>query len=289
MFGNFGKKRLQGVDLKYRTFEQDRAENRQYILGVATGKFFDYAKPFVQSARLYHPGAEVIIFCDTAISEENMEFSKALEITLVPVDKKSVTGSYHIQNSRFIQYLNLVLSTPRDSTYFLSDTRDVFFQRNIFDELKKDSIMDHDLHVFEESPETSLGDCKFNSRWLRDMFGEETMKAHSDQTIICSGTTLGNWQGMVEYLSLMIALYQAYPALRSDASDQGAHNVIIRDKLLRSSTYIHSQENELVYTYSKTDSVKLAENLTFNDTCPACVHQYDRAPDDEITVWLKSK
>jgi len=288
MFDFFGKVKLQNSPRCYAGFDIKKASPKEFILGVATGEFLDGAHLFMQTGRLYHPDAQIVIFCDTAVSQKNIDLAMGLDIVLQPINKNAISRSYHIQNSRFIEYLKFVLSTSKDSMFFLSDTRDVFFQKNIFSQYSKNEFSEYDLHVFEESNKTFLVECKYNSRWLRNMFGTPTLDAHSEQTIICSGTTLGNWKGMVEYLSLMISLYQVYPNLRPDASDQGAHNVIVRDNLLQSTVKIYPQKNELVYTYSRGDLVDLNESLEFCGVTPACVHQYDRAGSNEIERWLEA-
>eukprot|EP01031_Cornospumella_fuschlensis_P030890 gene30890-37328_t len=65
----------------------------------------------------------------------------------------------------------------------------------------------HSLFVFAEDASLPLGQCGWNSGWVRDCFGDDTLTIMTDNTIICSGVSMGYVDVMhvyIHYMSLLL-------------------------------------------------------------------------------------
>jgi hypothetical protein len=96
---------------------------------------------------------------------------------------------------RFEYYWAWSLFYGRSSRIFLSDARDVHFQRNPFP--PKDVNMERTIHAFLEDNRRKIQRQMVNAGWIRIPRGKEVLKSIGHLLIICSGTTLGGKVAMV--------------------------------------------------------------------------------------------
>lgn len=199
----------------------------------------------------------------------------------------------HIVNYRFKLYYDYLDNNKENYEYvFLCDSRDVFFQKNIF---KHPLISNnHDLYIFqEETYGITIDKCKFNSMYIKRS-GLNIENITYNKNIICVGTILGNIKGILAYLKeFNHILYNIVDIENRElyGTDSGVNYYIIYGNLLKNiKIYTSSNNEKLVYTMAFPNYLNLINyNFILNekkqicydkDVC-YCIHQYDRL-DNEI-------
>jgi hypothetical protein len=160
---------------------------------------------------------------------------------------------------------------------FITDSRDVFFQSNIFSWNPSPGV-----HFFLEETAEKIGRSVHNSKWLKTQFGQETLDELANETISCAGTTFGDIQSIIEYLSTMVSVSMKAMSLREPDGDQGIHNYIVCKKLLPHAA-IHENRYGPVMTMGAMKPESVRQNSggwVINDdgNVPSALHQYDRLP-----------
>lgn len=254
------------------------------ILGYATrvhygSPFLVEAFPFVISARLHHPNDRIVLLCDPEVPDAIRMVMNHLGVELYPITTESHDEGFHMARRRYREYFSFLFG-QECGMVFLSDTRDLFFQGNIFGGFLPQNDF---MAFFEEKAQHTLGTEPVNRNWIQTLHGDKALEELADQTVICSGTTLGTRRAMLTYLAYMVAVIESHRRFRGSAADQGHHNYVIRKGLLPLSSLIFPQKNAFVYTfgYGATDGYSFdAEGLLTtsgsSSFTPASVHQYDR-------------
>ncbi len=70
-----------------------------------------------------------------------------------------------------------------------------------------------------------IKDSKFNSRWLKEAYGESEVQKFFDKPIICSGSTMGEQVAIESYLRGMVTQFDKTKC-KLKGCDQGFHNYI---------------------------------------------------------------
>ena len=173
-----------------------------------------------------------------------------------------------------LYYLYLSEHRGKYDKVLLADVRDVLFQRDPFDfEWKAE------LNCFLEDDRQLIKDCPYNSNWLRNGFGEETLNALGDNVTSCSGVTVGTYDAIMHYLELMIdemVRLKSHPA----GIDQGVHNYLIYKGKLNGARLFPNGSGPIL-TMGKTVDLPTPidkEGMALNNdgTVVNVLHQYDR-------------
>ena len=207
-------------------------------------------------------------------------------------------SKFHIQVYRYYLYYEYILNNFVNIDYCLiTDSRDVLFQNNI-ENYKLD--INYDLYVFSEGKTNILNNCQINKGWINNIenkidridriYPTSIFNNIKNNTIICSGTTIGNVKGMTVYLSKMIEFIERY--YNEDGGiivglDQGFHNLILYHYGLKyiKMKLLYPEDDPLIFTigqsvFQKKDNEKYldSENNVINNSGQKCfiVHQYDR-------------
>lgn len=149
---------------------------------------------------------------------------------------KIVKPEFHPQTWRYIAYKNfLMLLRGNDiGRILLCDSRDVLFQGDVFD------FDFNSLKRYPEQPDIDLyftlecgyiGECDINKKWLQ-AYQKEVPCIFNQllfQRISCSGATIGNHWGMMNYVGLMTKLILDSPKAQEgkEFRDQALHNHLI--------------------------------------------------------------
>lgn len=204
------------------------------------------------------------------------------------IDNKNI----HIVNYRFYLYYHFLNTNKNTYNYiFICDSRDVLFQKNIFNHPMVSS--NYDLYIFEEeSADITIDKCRFNSLYIQKS-GLDINNLVYNKPILCVGTILGNERGVLEYLEqfIFIMLNEVSEKNRSYyGTDSGINYKIIYGGLLKNiNIYKCKNKDKLVYTMAfpnylnKIDYNTLLNNqnqLCYEGKVCYCVHQYDRLDDD---------
>lgn len=124
---------------------------------------------------------------------------------------------------------------------FLTDLRDVYFQGNPFDRMHG-----REIKAFIEEPWLTTGADVNSSRWLRDLYGEDMVQRLGDKHLLCSGTILGDYQSICDYLdTFLVSLAEARSVMRMGL-DQGIHNYLIYTGKLRGVVQYPNRTSEVL-------------------------------------------
>lgn len=183
----------------------------------------------------------------------------------------------HLASMRFILYYEFLLKHRNEfENVLLTDSRDVFFQRDPFaDDLGPG------LHCFLEAKTQFIGKCAANTMFLEETCGPKVLAEMADCRVSCSGTTIGDVDSIMAYLKEMINV-SASGIKMFRANDQGAHNFIVHRKLIpalhlhdnyESSVFTMGCEPEEAIRWNTADEVVRADGTPY-----PILHQYDRYP-----------
>ena len=178
-------------------------------------------------------------------------------------------------------------STPASTEkVFLTDCRDVFFQSDPFAWSQSPG-----LHVFLEENAKNIGECEFNGRWIRNLFGEAAFQELATRTVSCAGTVFGDEQAVIDYLRRMVRTTMQVRNMRLIDGDQGVHNYLVHTGRLSNLTIYPNRQGPVMTVgpmkFSDLRTTPEGRILNEVDEVPPVLHQYDRIP--ELTEVLLSK
>ena len=232
---------------------------------------------------------DLVIFIGENDVEHILKLKKKYNnIIYFVIDNKNV----HIVNYRFYLYYHFLNTNKNKYNYiFICDSRDVLFQKNIFNHNILSS--NYDLYIFEEETfNITIDKCRFNSLYIKKS-GLDINNLVYNKPILCVGTILGNEKGIINYLEqfVFILLNEVNEKNRSYyGTDSGINYKIIYGDLLKNiKIYKCKNEDKLVYTMAfpnylnKIDYNNLLNNkkqICYENEVCCCVHQYDRLDED---------
>jgi hypothetical protein len=197
---------------------------------------------------------------------------------------KYVKMFHLISGSRYCYYYDYLLANKKKYKFILTtDVRDVIFQADPFAGLNDDV-----LHFYEQ--DDAIRDNSYTSYWLKHGFGKKALAAVENKKSICSGTTIGSFDKMLDYLEKMIIVQAQITAGITGLGgfDQGVHNYMIYNNFFPGSDIIENPTGEVV-TLENLDTVTLTDNQElvnqYNKVIPV-VHLYDRYPDLKLKALL---
>jgi hypothetical protein len=241
------------------------------VAGYARGYSADQIRPFLKSLRETGYDGKILLFVNDGAAEE----AKKWNVDIRPITKPRIK----VHSARFI-CLEEELQKIDCEGVFLSDTRDVIFQKN-----PSEYLPSQGLFAYEEDQSMSLGTCPYNSLWIKLGYGEEVLEQLKTYPISCVGTTCGDRDSILVYLKKLRKEIEKIQPKTSHPQDQAAHNYIIRKdiicelKVWKATRIFHNEEGE-VYTvgYISRGSVKIKDNKIINQSgiVPTVIHQWDR-------------
>ena len=152
-------------------------------------------------------------------------------------------------------------------TIITTDLRDVVFQGN------PEGIQHSNLDFYLEDESVRIGACVYNSKWIREAFGDEVLAEIGGKRISCAGVVIGTPAAMLDYYTKMQAL--AF-LCKSDGGDQGIHNYLLYKKMVEATAI--DNEAGSVYTVGYVDGIQVKAHKIYNKAgqVPVIVHQFDR-------------
>lgn len=244
------------------------------VLTFCSGYTYETYKRFVGS--LFDTGFSGNVYYFIREGDEKNLQRLQDEYKMHSIYYKICTPKFHIMTYRYCIYFDFLMKTDIDSQHiFICDSRDVLFQKNIEDYPYPKGV---ELYLFQEEGKT-IGSCKFNSRWivLKD---RELFKKIRGKPIICSGTTLGTRDGILQYLKVMIKnILDDDNAMKGQIyRDQCIHNYIIyTDQLSAIKTIYLTNEDNLVNTVGHGfKGINGGKIVNVRQEISWIVHQYDR-------------
>lgn len=257
-------------------------------------------KEYVQCISQYNKRARVVVPRGNKIRTRFSKYEKAkrvlrsnkfrniLELFPSLVNQKNfhVFGSFffHVALARFIWTKSFLGELePKPSMVLLSDSRDVFFQGDPFQDSRK--------HIVCGEEPITIGECPYNSHWIEYAFTKEIFNGLKDDLVLCSGVTLGKYDDVIAYVSAMVSEFQknALKLIERNGLDQGIHNKILQmDKVIPYATSPNGDELIATLNYSNLEEFLFQENLgllTKEGRLVKIVHQYDRHAN--LAEWVQ--
>lgn len=266
-------------------------------IGMATGLSHRNLLLFVKSFRRFVPNpadGNIILFVDNKISNETLSFLQKNHVHLIYVNPDTINPAeirhFHASNSRYFilkDYLTK-LDVTEDSLILLIDVKDVLFQANPFDLFKAIGAgPEGGVWATLENENKKLGECKYNSRWVRACYGDAGLKPISNNTISCSGATFATAKYARIYLKLMTQEMLLHKECEFMGTDQGIHNYLLRNNKIPGVHLIKLNDGIIAHMHHMKRDVDfiLAENTVYLPTTNPglshgkaflIVHQYNR-------------
>ena len=242
------------------------------ILGTISNYKYEQVYPFLASLNRTGYRDKLVLFTEN-ISEDVIVRLQAVCTNFIletlPFHRElfGFTSICCLRYSLYSQYLKIT----ECSNVMLTDTRDVLFQKNPFDYpfTKK-------LNFFLEESKR-IGDCSFNSKWIRVGFGDDCLKVLEDRLVSCSGTTMGTASGVQDYLEHMISSHMFTSPMAG--IDQGIHNYLIYTNTFPyAQVFPNGVGPVLTLGYMASGDIRFRDGLVLDKSFEVVdvIHQYDR-------------
>lgn len=254
------------------------------VIGTAINYAEPALRPFVVSLRKSGYKGRILFFVRN-LSEDTKSFLRTNAVEMIEIPDRY--RNYHIQNSRWFHYLDylqdiIVSRQNLPSQILFTDVRDVFFQANPFHEDVKY------LELFLENETPCLGECHYNSLWIRMCYGEQVLAEMSSKTISCCGTVFGSTKGSIDYLLRMETLLKSMSSrAKRKALDQGPHNYLIHKKELPNTLVLENGGRVFTVGYTPESEILISNDhsvLTTSGYRSPVIHQFDRHPKILIAI-----
>lgn len=164
---------------------------------------------------------------------------------------------------------------------FTCDTRDTFFQKDVFkfySDIKKPFLG----LALEDG---FIGQSECNRRWVLEAYGEEKYNKIKNERIICMGTVWGTVDKLTEFCDKMWEVLNSEWSIKIKLIDQGLGNYLIyHDKMFNDCIVFSENRDGPVMTIGMTNRgfINLDSDnriLNVKGEIAAVVHQYDRKYD----------
>jgi len=201
------------------------------------------------------------------------------------IDTSDRTTAFY--NHRYRVFLNHLDKIEGDYI-FMTDSRDVLFQKN-----PEDFLLTDDIYVFEE--DVLIKDEPINTTWIKDlgtMVGIDIFSSIRNKPALCSGTTFCSKRSLSHYLTVLNQVLDSITLPPGYVMDQGIHNYMVYYDLLKPfSVKVLNNRDNLVNTIGISPHKLLnSENriVNCNNEVSYIVHQYDRG-DSSFRMKISSK
>lgn len=242
------------------------------VLGTAIRYTVDQLTPFVVSLRKHYQGRVVLVV--ETVSSELGKFFQQYNIDFHPfkLENRKIQ-SVEIFNIRHRAYLKIIETTfTKFDRVLLTDVRDVFFQDDPF----KHPIV-AELEFFAEP--MIIKSCDYNGKNIKELYGDDTLTQLGNNLIICAGTTIGNRDGILKYLRLMLSELQRLAEEKGRlVDDQAAHNYLIYNDYFFDHVKYYTGEGPVATLHHQRSVVFNDDGYIINkdNTVTPIVHQWDR-------------
>jgi len=267
-------------------------QTKNLILGTAWGYKKEQVAIFVESWKEHCSQHQLLLLVEPDVSQDKIDW-----LLDMGVDVRFFTAGYFvpsaIHNTRYFKYLDILLEgRGHYDKVFLTDVRDVVFQGDIFAEIDANG-----LHAFREDLRYNCTE-RFNKYILTTNYGEALAAEFANLPIICSGTTLGDAESIMQYIVALMNErdLKKMAELGGIPDEQACHNFIFHRNLL---PHVQHDTGDGVATICLTalnhpQDIEILDSglISVQGQTPAVVHQFDRHPPmiDYLTNrYLKGK
>lgn len=182
------------------------------------------------------------------------------------------------------------------SRIWIVDFRDLVFQSNPMEHPTLKDTAPTTLHLFEESELRRITEVeRFTGTMIRDFFGPGMVDQIGNQTVLCSGVSMGGKVAMEQYLLMMTWHMDNVMGNRVGKGDQAHHNVLyymgelanqMGIDLIQVWKNFRGAVANTGYTY-RLAGMKKADVLDVDGNVIPIVHQFDRSR--TLNSYIKKK
>ncbi len=167
--------------------------------------------------------------------------------------------------THYLAYLQILNEIETEYVIF-TDIRDVVIQRDL------DKFPRNELAFFGEN--NTIGNCPYNSEWMRRHYGEDELKKLSKKQIINCSVVAGTTEKCKQYILDMLEEMDKFSE-HINGLDMAVHNHLYYTNKYSARLYSH---NAPVFTCGYSDYIRVQRHQILNDYCevPYIVHQHDR-------------
>ena len=245
------------------------------VMGAAKGYGWDVLEPFVTSCKRHCPDAEIVLFIGDISDFTRDKLNRAgVRLEHFPDEPRGIPN-----NTRW-KFLGDWLEAYGDdfAQVFITDTRDVVFQADIFAPF---SGLTNWLGLATEADDIrgSKSNETTNYGWISDCFGAAEAERLADQKIICSGTVIGSIDAMKIFCR---ELWKILEHKTTRIFDQAVTNYLAWNGLLPIENVfeLDTDGGEIFtsYIFHTQHPIEIRDDkiLRGDGGIPAVLHQYDR-------------
>ena len=247
-------------------------------MGTAWGYKVDQIAVFVESWKKYMADkAELLLLVEPDVKQDKLNY-----LLEAGVDVRFYTAGYFvpsaIHNTRYFKYLDILLEARGQyDRIFHCDVRDVAIQGDIFAEVPAPAE-GADLFVNEEDPRANLGE-RFNKYILTSNYGEAVAKELEPNRILCSGTTLGSQEMMIQYIVTLMNQRDIKKMMEVGGipDEQGPYNYLFHKNLIPHTKLENGIGVGTLCLCPPTDLKILDDGrVSVYGRIPSIIHQWDR-------------
>ena len=250
------------------------------LLGAAVNYAPEQLKNYILSFRKFNSSDDIVILTDDKSKQSLEEYYSDFNVKFVVSDFLKYDMPIH--NSRIFISLEFLQNNSQYSNVLITDTRDVVFQSDPFQ-----NLLDNFLYVFEEDSHVSIEKEYNNALWIEAIYGEDSYQEIAKENILCVGTLLASRNRMIELLQLMSDhINQIEPGvLKHLYVDQAVLNHIVRTNKIICEV---KKNGDIVATVAISVALLEADpydlvtlrirdkKLVVQNHIPSVIHQYDR-------------
>lgn len=264
---------------------------KNVVLGVSVNFHPMMMKNLVLSFREVNQVDDLVLFVDSINLPEMKRLYEKYNVKFFSYHLHEIVDS-PIHNTKHIKFLEYLEDNSKYKNVFLTDTKDVIFQSDPFKNLP-----DNSLFVFQEDSSFRIGDDRYNnSWWIATAYGVDILSQIINNNIICSGTILGSYNKIVEFMlqiknEILKLRKENHDVFKGMILDQAIVNYLCRlnEKTIQNVTI--KENGNIIGTLGISTSQSVTEEsqqrdeilinghiLMVNKKIPAILHQYDRDP-----------
>lgn len=245
---------------------------KNLVMGVAAGYGWYDLEPFIRSFKRHCENIHIVLFVDN-VSDFTCDKLKSEGVELLPFpdELKNVL----VVNARWSMYKKFFEERGGDyQQVFLTDTRDVICQKNLFEPYTDSKNF---LCYTTEDENIKNPKERVTYNWIARFFGRDESEKLGDRKIICCGTVLATIEEAKNFSARMIEMLQ-----RSTnwGDEQAAMNYLVYENLLEIDNLIelncHSGNIFTAGMFYKNHQITFADEkiLRGDGGVPSAVHQY---------------
>ena len=253
---------------------------KNLVMGAAKGYDWDNLEPFVNSWKKNCPNAELVLFVDD-ISDFTRDKLIREGVFLEEFPAEMKTGVPN--NTRWKIFADfLEIHGDNYEQIFITDTRDVIFQGDVFEKFKGYSNY---LCCATEIDDIGGSKTNFgvNYTWIGDCYGKTEADKLLNKKIICDGTIIGTADEVKIFAQKMWrAVFAVEKRVDFRIHDQAVANYLIYNNLIPIENLIESDtDSGEIFTAGLIGilhpiEIRGGKILRGDGGIPAVVHQYDR-------------